>query len=321
MIGKLLFTGGLGLSLVLSLSGCGSDSAHTHGHEHGSHGQAHSHDDHGQDHGHSHAHEHHTGSPDEGALSHYIAIQETLAADSMDGIGERAAKLAERLSDSETAAAARMIAQTDDIEAARRHFETVSVALLADLKEHGSSEGAFYEAHCPMAFNNRGASWIQADTTVNNPYYGSRMLRCGEIRETFAVANGHSHAHHHDHPAAPGIEDLPEGARTIEIKGDDFRFEPADITVAPGEIFALKLENVGQVVHMWEIEGRPETHVHAEVGQTAVGVIVAPEEPGEYRTVCTEPGHAEAGMVGRLTVREKNGEQTGFDGTHSGHNH
>lgn len=294
--------GVLALTIILAACGGDADQAHERSDGHGGHN---------------------LGVPASAALmSDYIAIQETLAADSMDGVGEHAAKLADNLQDSEAVAAARAIAQTNDIAAARRHFETVSIALLADLKEYGSSEGTFYEAHCPMAFGNRGASWIQADTTVNNPYYGSRMLRCGTIRETFAAANGHEHAHHHhDHATAPGIDELPDGARTIEIKGDDFRFEPADITVAPGEVFALKLENVGQVVHMWEIEGRPETHVHAEVGQTAVGVIVAPDEPGEYRTVCTEPGHSEDGMVGRLIVVAGDSPDEGHSTRQGGHAH
>src|SRR5690625_1370506 len=242
----------------------------------------------------------HEISRDADVLSHYIAIQERLANDSISGIGEQAERLGEKLSDSEAVAAARAISQADDIDVARRHFETVSIALLADLKEHGSSGATFYEAHCPMAFGNRGASWIQADATVNNPYYGSQMLRCGEIRGTFVPENGN--AHHHEQSTAPGVEELPEGARMIEVKAHDFRFDPAEITVAPGEVFALRLENIGQVVHMWEIEGRPETHVHAEVGQTAQGVIIAPDEPGEYRIVCTEAGHTEAGMVGRLIV-------------------
>ena len=187
MMGKLLFAGAIGLSLALPLSGCGNEYSLEKGGENENHGHAHSHGDHGQDHD--------VVTQGEGVIHHYIAIQETLAADSMDQVGEHAAKLAEKLSDTEAVAAARAIAQTDDIATARRHFETVSNALLAELKEHGSSEGTFHEAHCPMAFGNRGASWIQADTTVNNPYYGSMMLRCGEIRETFAAEYGSEHTH------------------------------------------------------------------------------------------------------------------------------
>ena len=41
---------------------------------------------------------------------------------------------------------------------------------------------ALYEAYCPMAFNDAGAAWIQADKAVLNPYFGDRMLRCGVVR-------------------------------------------------------------------------------------------------------------------------------------------
>lgn len=130
------------------------------------------------------------------AMNHYIAVQETLAADSMEGVAAHAGELAAQLSsldDAEAAAAAQAIADNGDIDAARRHFETVSIAVLDRLRTHGVEEGEYHEAHCRMAFGNRGASWVQADTTVNNPYYGATMLRCGEIRETFASTNGHAH--------------------------------------------------------------------------------------------------------------------------------
>ncbi|MFO7898316.1 MAG: hypothetical protein R6V58_04560, partial [Planctomycetota bacterium] len=40
-----------------------------------------------------------------------------------------------------------------------------------------------YKLHCPMAFNNRGADWLQPKKAVRNPYYGSKMLTCGEVVE------------------------------------------------------------------------------------------------------------------------------------------
>ena len=36
-----------------------------------------------------------------------------------------------------------------------------------------------------MAFDNAGASWLQRGTTINNPYFGASMLRCGEVRAAF----------------------------------------------------------------------------------------------------------------------------------------
>jgi Cu(I)/Ag(I) efflux system membrane fusion protein len=35
-----------------------------------------------------------------------------------------------------------------------------------------------------MAFDAKGAKWVQRDQPVANPYYGKAMLRCGEVRAT-----------------------------------------------------------------------------------------------------------------------------------------
>jgi hypothetical protein len=34
-----------------------------------------------------------------------------------------------------------------------------------------------------MAFDSKGANWIQAGETTANPYYGATMLRCGAQEE------------------------------------------------------------------------------------------------------------------------------------------
>ncbi|MBC8479347.1 MAG: efflux RND transporter periplasmic adaptor subunit [FCB group bacterium] len=39
------------------------------------------------------------------------------------------------------------------------------------------------EAYCPMAFDFRGAYWLQEGEVIDNPYFGSQMLRCGEIKQ------------------------------------------------------------------------------------------------------------------------------------------
>jgi hypothetical protein len=43
--------------------------------------------------------------------------------------------------------------------------------------------GSHYVAFCPMAFNNKGGSWLQTEKLISNPFYGASMLRCGEIKE------------------------------------------------------------------------------------------------------------------------------------------
>ena len=41
-------------------------------------------------------------------------------------------------------------------------------------------------AFCPMAFDSKGAQWVQRDEPLANPYYGAAMLRCGEVKATLA---------------------------------------------------------------------------------------------------------------------------------------
>jgi Cu(I)/Ag(I) efflux system membrane fusion protein len=72
---------------------------------------------------------------------------------------------------------------TADIEAARAQFALLSESVTALLAHFGVGEGRLYKAWCPMAFDNRGASWIQGSEEIANPYFGDMMLRCGEIKE------------------------------------------------------------------------------------------------------------------------------------------
>ncbi len=50
-----------------------------------------------------------------------------------------------------------------------------------------------YTVFCPMAFDNAGANWVQKGKEVNNPYFGQKMLRCGEIKTTWEPMNEDSH--------------------------------------------------------------------------------------------------------------------------------
>jgi Cu(I)/Ag(I) efflux system membrane fusion protein len=77
-----------------------------------------------------------------------------------------------------------------NIDEARVFFEQMSIAVL-DLQEvfgHAESETLF-TAFCPMAFDFQGAKWIQRGEQINNPYFGSAMLRCGDIQASHEPAS------------------------------------------------------------------------------------------------------------------------------------
>ena len=76
-----------------------------------------------------------------------------------------------------------------DVEAARAAFEPLSTALTRVAGEFGSGrKGEVFRFHCPMAFGNQGASWLQEAERTENPYFGSRMYRCGSQKEAFSAA-------------------------------------------------------------------------------------------------------------------------------------
>jgi Cu(I)/Ag(I) efflux system membrane fusion protein len=134
-------------------------------------------------------------------LAPYIQLQEALAADNLGLAKVAAGNLVSVIPAghlTEVVSALQTIAGSEDLRTARVPFKTVSDALIALVREHiVAQESGLYLAYCPMAFSNTGAYWIQDDRTVNNPYYGAMMLRCGMIRETLVegTASGEVDTH------------------------------------------------------------------------------------------------------------------------------
>jgi len=76
---------------------------------------------------------------------------------------------------------AKQFASAKDIKTQREAFDLLSQALPSALKRFGhTSKKPIIELKCPMAFNNRGATWLQDAKEVRNPYFGAAMLTCGE---------------------------------------------------------------------------------------------------------------------------------------------
>jgi Cu+-exporting ATPase len=90
----------------------------------------------------------------------------------------------------------------------------------------------------------------------------------------------------------------------LHVTARDTRFQPADVSVGAGEWVVLEFTNDDTVVHDWMVEGVPNLDVPARPGQTAKLRFVL-DTPGTYRVMCSIPGHAEAGMVGTLTVESR----------------
>jgi Cu(I)/Ag(I) efflux system membrane fusion protein len=130
----------------------------------------------------------------------YLEAQEALAADDLDGFTKAATSLNDALGAvnrsglvGEPLAGWRRVASQMRVEeslatidAARARFERMSEGVLDLERRFGHRSGeVLHRAHCPMAFDFKGADWLQCGETINNPYFGDAMLRCGDIVESF----------------------------------------------------------------------------------------------------------------------------------------
>lgn len=75
-------------------------------------------------------------------------------------------------------------AKSHDIESKRAQFSGISDAMFKVLKKANLRHGGVYQEFCPMAFNDKGAYWLSAESEIKNPYFGKKMMECGEVRDS-----------------------------------------------------------------------------------------------------------------------------------------
>jgi plastocyanin len=94
---------------------------------------------------------------------------------------------------------------------------------------------------------------------------------------------------------------IDASAIPLVVTARDLRFEPAALTIPAGRMALLEFVNDDAVFHDWTVVGFANTDANARPGQTQ-RLRFRIDKPGTYEIRCSVPGHAEAGMIGRLTV-------------------
>lgn len=75
--------------------------------------------------------------------------------------------------------------QMQGLEMKRTHFGIISDRLAKAIETLGAKYGdTLYLEYCPMAFDNKGAVWVSEIKEIKNPYFGDKMLTCGEVQKT-----------------------------------------------------------------------------------------------------------------------------------------
>jgi membrane fusion protein, copper/silver efflux system len=74
-----------------------------------------------------------------------------------------------------------------DIEKQRELFSALSNQIIETVETFGLKIETVFVAFCPMALNDKGAFWLSEIEEINNPYFGDKMLRCGEVKKTIKM--------------------------------------------------------------------------------------------------------------------------------------
>lgn len=74
------------------------------------------------------------------------------------------------------------MSSSSDIEVQRKSFSAFTDKFYGAIQQFNVSGLEAYYQYCPMAFNNKGGYWISKSQQIQNPYFGDKMMRCGETK-------------------------------------------------------------------------------------------------------------------------------------------
>ena len=81
----------------------------------------------------------------------------------------------------------KLLSKAINIDEQRTIFLTISKSLADATQKLGvkmKDSQPLYLEFCPMANNDKGGYWLSIEKEIKNPYFGSKMLKCGEVKGT-----------------------------------------------------------------------------------------------------------------------------------------
>jgi hypothetical protein len=73
------------------------------------------------------------------------------------------------------------------IEAQREALPNLTAATYTLTKAFAANNEDLFYQHCPMAFDGKGGDWLSQSQKIENPYFGEKMLACGENKEKLSA--------------------------------------------------------------------------------------------------------------------------------------
>jgi plastocyanin len=116
---------------------------------------------------------------------------------------------------------------------------------------------------------------------------------------TLAACSGSSSANRQPHQGS-GTASVVNGVQQLTLHASDFRFSPSTITVHPGKVRIILVNDGGGAPHNFQVPVFPAEFIPlTSNGQQKQATFTAPA-PGTYQFVCTI--HLKQGMDGKLVV-------------------
>lgn len=69
-----------------------------------------------------------------------------------------------------------------DMEHQREQFLLLT-ADITDMVAITGTNNTLYQQYCPMYANDTGGAWLSMEKEIRNPYFGSKMMKCGEVQK------------------------------------------------------------------------------------------------------------------------------------------
>jgi uncharacterized cupredoxin-like copper-binding protein len=120
-------------------------------------------------------------------------------------------------------------------------------------------------------------------------------------------------------------------AQQVTVTGNEFKFDPAQLTFKANQPVTVTFKNTGSVDHELDLTALPAKDVTVDLSQAGnipadakntaqqdaqsgkvlayaapnsqASVTFTPTQAGTYSFACNLPGHKDAGMVGKATVQ------------------
>ena len=80
----------------------------------------------------------------------------------------------------------KLLSKAVNIDEQRTIFLTISKSLSDATQKLGvemKDSSTLYIQFCPMANDDKGGYWLSGEKEIKNPYFGSKMLKCGEVKQ------------------------------------------------------------------------------------------------------------------------------------------